>query len=88
VQTASRYIGLAIFAATLYGGLAFGIEDVQYRTVLPLGRRGEAAEAFEGDLSQQVGPIESEAGRCPQAVLSVPALLTTERRQAMRPHPR
>jgi uncharacterized protein len=88
VQTASGYIGLAIFAATLYGGLAFGIEDVQHRTVLPLGCRGEAAEAFEGDLSQQVSPIESEAGRCPQAALGVPALLTTEREQAMRPHPR
>ncbi len=42
--------------------LAFGIEDVQHKTVLPLGRRGEAAEAFEGDLSQQVGPVGSEAG--------------------------
>lgn len=62
VQTASGYIGLAIFTATLYGALAFGIEDVQHRSVLPLGRRGEAAEAFEGNLGEQVGPIESEAG--------------------------
>lgn len=62
IQTASGFIGLVIFAVTLYAGLAFGLEDVQHRTVLPLGRRGEAFEAFEGDLSEQVGPIESEAG--------------------------
>ncbi len=62
VQSASGYLGLVIFAATLYGGLAFGLEDAQHKTVLPIGRRGEAVEAFEGDLSEQVGLIESEAG--------------------------
>jgi succinate-acetate transporter protein len=62
VQTASGYLGLVIFAASLYGGLAFGLEDVQHKTVLPLGRRGEALQAFEGDLSEQVGPVEQEAG--------------------------
>ena len=61
-QTASGYLGLVIFAASLYGGLAFGLEDVQHKTVLPLGRRGEALQAFEGDLSEQVGPVEQEAG--------------------------
>ncbi len=50
---------LSIFAATLYAGLAFGLEDAEHKTILPLGRRGEAAEAFEGDLSEQVGPIEA-----------------------------
>ena len=43
-------------------GLAFGLEDVQHKTVLPLGRRGEALRAFEGDFSEQVGPVEQEAG--------------------------
>lgn len=62
LQTTSGVVGLVIFAVTLYGGLAFGLEDVQHRTVLPLGRKGEAADALEGDLSHQVGPIESEAG--------------------------
>jgi uncharacterized protein len=61
-QSASGYLGLVIFAASLYGGLAFGLEDVQHKTVLPLGRRGEALQAFEGDLSEQVGPVEQEAG--------------------------
>ncbi len=51
VQTASGYVGLA-----------FGIEDVQHRAVLPLGRRGEAARAFEGDIGEQIGPVETEAG--------------------------
>jgi succinate-acetate transporter protein len=62
VQTASGYVGLLIAAISLYGGLAFGIEDVKHRTVLPLGRRGEAARAFEGDLGEQIGPVETEAG--------------------------
>lgn len=62
MQTASGYVGLLIAAVSLYGGLAFGIEDVQHRAVLPLGRRGEAARAFEGDVGEQVGPGETEAG--------------------------
>lgn len=62
VQTASGYVGLVIALISLYGGVAFGIEDVQHRTVLPLGRRGEAARAFEGDVGEQVGPVETEAG--------------------------
>jgi succinate-acetate transporter protein len=62
VQSASGFVGLVIFLATLYGGLAFGIEDTQHRTVLPIGRRGEARQAIEDDLSEQVGPVAQEAG--------------------------
>jgi succinate-acetate transporter protein len=62
VQTASGFVGLAIFMATLYGGLAFGIEDTQHRTVLPIGRRGEARQAIEDDLTEQIGPVAHEAG--------------------------
>ena len=29
---------------------------------LPIGRRGAARRAFEDDLGEQVGPVESEAG--------------------------
>jgi succinate-acetate transporter protein len=61
-QTVSAVIGLVIFGASLYGGLALSLEDVQHRTVLPFGRRGEAREAIEGDLNAQIGPIEQEAG--------------------------
>ena len=62
LQTASGIIGCLIFAISLYGGLALALEDVQHRTVLPFGRRGEARDAIEGDLSNQVGPLGKEAG--------------------------
>lgn len=62
MQTASGVFGCAIFLVSLYGGLALGLEDVQHRTVLPIGRCGEARRAFEGDFGEQVGPIEEEAG--------------------------
>jgi uncharacterized protein len=62
LQVASGVIGCIIFAFSLYGGLALGLEDAQHRTVLPFGRRGEARRALEGDLSEQVGPVETEAG--------------------------
>jgi succinate-acetate transporter protein len=62
VQTASGFLGLLIALLSLYGGLAFGIEDLLHRTILPIGRRGEARQAFEQDLGEQVGPVENEAG--------------------------
>ena len=61
-QTASGVVGCAIFVAALYGGLALGLEDVRHRTVLPFGRRGEARDAIEGGIAEQVGPVEREAG--------------------------
>lgn len=62
VQSASGVIGCLIFALSLYGGLALALEDVQHRTVLPFGRRGEARDAIEGDLGDQVGQVGKEAG--------------------------
>jgi succinate-acetate transporter protein len=62
LQTASGVLGCLIAAIALYGGLALGLEDLQGKTVLPIGRRGAARRAFEGDLGEQVGPVESEAG--------------------------
>ena len=62
LQTSSGVLGCAIAAIALYGGLALGLEDLQGKAVLPIGRRGAARRAFEGDLGEQVGPIESEAG--------------------------
>lgn len=61
-ETTSGTVGCAIAAIALYGGLALGLEDLQGKTVLPIGRRGAARRAFEGDLGEQVGPVESEAG--------------------------
>lgn len=51
IQTASGIVWLPL-----------GLEDAQHRTALPFGRRGEARRAFEGDLGEQVGPVETEAG--------------------------
>lgn len=62
VHIASGVVGCAILLASLYGGLALSLEDVQHRTVLPFGRRGEAREAIEGNLADQVGPVAKEAG--------------------------
>jgi uncharacterized protein len=62
LQTASGVLGCVIAAIALYGGLALGLEDLQGKAVLPIGRRGAARRAFEGDLGEQVGPVESEAG--------------------------
>ncbi|CAA9273813.1 MAG: hypothetical protein AVDCRST_MAG93-2774 [uncultured Chloroflexia bacterium] len=62
VQSASGIIGCLIFALSLYGGLALALEDVQHRTVIPFGRRGEARDAIESELSEQVGPVGQEAG--------------------------
>lgn len=61
-QTASGLLGLLIALCSLYGGIAFGIEDLLHRTILPIGRRGEARRAFDQDLGEQVGPVENEAG--------------------------
>lgn len=62
LQVVSGVIGCAIGIIAFYAGLAFGVEDVLHRTVLPIGRRGEARQAFESDLGEQVGPVETEAG--------------------------
>lgn len=62
LQIPSGIVGCLIFALSLYGGLALALEDVQHRTVLPFGRRGEARDALEGDLGDQVGPVGQEAG--------------------------
>ncbi len=62
MQTASGVFNCVIFLVALYGGFALALEDVQHRTVLPIGRRSEARRAFQGDLGEQVGPIEEEAG--------------------------
>jgi uncharacterized protein len=62
VEVASGVIGCVIFLCSLYGGLALGLEDAQHRTVLPFGRRGEGWRAVEGNLDEQVGPVNKEAG--------------------------
>jgi succinate-acetate transporter protein len=62
LERASGVLGLLITATGAYGALALGLEDVQHRTILPVGRRGEARTAFDGDLATQAEPLEHEAG--------------------------
>jgi uncharacterized protein len=53
--------GIALAALAMYGGIALGFEDAQQREVLPLFRRGAAAESFEG-LDRQLERLEAEPG--------------------------
>lgn len=57
--------GLALTALALYGGVALGLEDAHQRELLPLFRRGAAAESFEG-FEQQLERLEAEPGVRPQ----------------------
>jgi uncharacterized protein len=60
--TTAGWLGVAIFAAAMYGGLAFLLEDARKQPVLPVFRRGTSREAFEGDLRGQLDQLDSEAG--------------------------
>ena len=57
LQAASGVLGCVIAVIALYGGLALGLEGLQDKPVLPIGRRGAARRAFEGDPGEQVGTI-------------------------------
>ena len=61
-QRAGGWVGIAAFGVAMYAGLAFLLEDTLGHTVLPLGRRGEARAAIEGDLADQLDALEDEAG--------------------------
>lgn len=61
-DTAAGWIAIAIFVAAMYGGIAFLLEDVQKRAVLPTFRRGSSRESFEGDLRSQLDQLADEAG--------------------------
>jgi succinate-acetate transporter protein len=52
---------IALTALALYGGVALGLEDAHQRDLLPLFRRGAAAESFEG-LEAQLERLEAEPG--------------------------
>ncbi len=55
-------IGLILGAFSLYGGLAFLLEDVRQETILPVFRRATAKTSLEGDLHDQIERIHREAG--------------------------
>jgi succinate-acetate transporter protein len=60
--TTAGWLGVAIFAAAMYGGLAFLLEDAGKTEVLPVFRRGASKESLEGDLASQLRQLGDEAG--------------------------
>jgi succinate-acetate transporter protein len=61
-QRAAGWLGIPIVALSLYGGTAFLLEEMTRRTVLPIGRRRDAAAAMRGGLDDQVAHVSREAG--------------------------
>ena len=55
-------VAFVISGLALYGGAAFLLEDARQREVLPLFRRGDARDAIEGGLSDQLRGLDTEAG--------------------------
>lgn len=55
-------VGLILCVLALYTAIAMLLEDVQRRTVLPLGRRDAGAASMGSGFDEQVHRIESEAG--------------------------
>jgi succinate-acetate transporter protein len=59
--TISGYVALALSALAFYGGVAFALEDMKQKAVLPLFRRGAASDAFSG-YEQQLERLQAEPG--------------------------
>lgn len=61
-ETAAGVLGFVLAGVALYAAMAFQLEDVYHRAVLPLGRRGPAAAALSQDMRDQLRGVETEAG--------------------------
>jgi uncharacterized protein len=59
--TLSGYLAFAVMLITFYGGIAFTLEDMHQKPILPLFRRGTADEAFRG-YEKQLERLEAEPG--------------------------
>jgi hypothetical protein len=57
----SGWFALALTVLAFYGGTAFALEDARQGELLPLFRRGAAAQSFEG-YPPQLERLEREAG--------------------------
>jgi uncharacterized protein len=60
--TAAGWVGVLLAAVALYAAFAFELEGAKQGDVLPLGRRGAARTAVDGDLEEQVSHLAREAG--------------------------
>ena len=61
-ETAAGVLGVVLGVVALYAAMAFELEDVHQRAVLPTGRRGPAKRAMLADLGEQVAGVQHEAG--------------------------
>jgi uncharacterized protein len=62
VEHAAGIVGLVFAGVAAYVGLATLLEDNAHRTILPIGRRGNAKAAINEDLNAQLASLEHEAG--------------------------
>ncbi|WP_028047745.1 hypothetical protein [Cellulomonas sp. URHE0023] len=56
------WVGIGLAALALYAALAFELEDVHERPVLPVLRRGAGAAAMDADVEAQQDALRREAG--------------------------
>jgi succinate-acetate transporter protein len=61
-EDAAGVVGLVLAALALYGAAGSELEEALRRTVLPLGRRGEARRALQESLEGQVVQVSTEPG--------------------------
>lgn len=62
VEHAAGIVGLVFVGVSAYVGFATLLEDSARRSVLPIGRRGSARDAFAGGVDAQLSELEHEAG--------------------------
>ncbi|MBL1097728.1 acetate uptake transporter family protein [Streptomyces coffeae] len=58
----SGALGLLLAGVAMYAAFALMLEDMRGEEVLPVGRRGPAYDAVEGDLAVQLRNLERQAG--------------------------
>lgn len=61
-EHAAGIVGLVFVGIAAYVGLATLLEDSARRTILPIGRRGEARAVFAEGIDAQLDALEHEAG--------------------------
>lgn len=61
-ETIAGIAGLVLGAIALYAAMAFELEDIHQRAILPLGRTGPAHHAMESGVAEQLRGVENEAG--------------------------
>jgi uncharacterized protein len=62
VEHAAGIVGLVFVGIAAYVGFATLLEDSARRSLLPIGRRGAARDAFAGGIKAQLDELEHEAG--------------------------